>query len=214
MPSEIKHIIYDLDGVLIDGNKAILESFNKVLEVAGIDYQLEKIRGMIGVSLEDILRLLLPEHEHTKLPYYRQVYIDHFRSSDFSIVLLPDVEETLQDMQTRGIKQSIATNKATVEAERILEQLGVSKYFDLILGFDSVGTPKPAPDIIQKCMMDLGTSVDETLFIDDSVSGLTAGIKAGVVTVGITTGTHDHDELSAISPHYIIQNPRELISLI
>jgi phosphoglycolate phosphatase-like HAD superfamily hydrolase len=53
----------------------------------------------------------------------------------------------------------------------------------------------------------------EAVFIEDTTIGLEAGVRAGVHTVGVTTGTHDRERLSTLHPDYIIDSLIELMQL-
>jgi HAD superfamily hydrolase (TIGR01509 family) len=128
--------------------------------------------------------------------------------------LLPDVEETLRRLKERGYMQSVATNKTSSEAKRILELLGVDDVFDFVVGFLDVANAKPAPDMILYTLDRLGVEKGHAVFVDDTAFGLKAGVEAGVNTVGITTGMHSREQLMMVNPDYIVDSMHELKRLI
>ncbi|MCW4013107.1 MAG: HAD family hydrolase [Candidatus Bathyarchaeota archaeon] len=201
----IKLVIYDLDGVLIDSNKAILESFRRTFEEIGEPFQPEMILSRIGHGLYQIFMDILPETYDDRLEELRQTYIKHFQSLDIKYTkLLDEVPETLGEIKKLGYMQALATNKTVTEAERILGELGVSEYFDLMAGFMTVSRAKPEPDMILYLLDNLEVEPDEAVFIDDTNVGLTAGIRAGVHTVGITTGNNTLEQIQSVNPDTII----------
>ncbi len=132
MLTGIRLIIYDLDGVLIDSSDAICLSFNAALEDAGeAPCSDEKIRGMIGVPLDEMYRRVLPPERWGLVEgcfeRYREVFmevsLDHVR-------ILDGVEATLSHFEEEGLQQCLATNKSAPEAEKILAHLGIDGYFD------------------------------------------------------------------------------------
>lgn len=211
MFENIQLIIYDLDGVLIDSNEAILKSFKLTLDEIGLKFDPNEIKKRLGWDLIYILREILPEEHKGKEWKLRERYIHHFQKLDIKhTFLLPGVKETLINLNLNGYRQSVATNKTGLEAERILIELGVRDQFDLIVGFMDVPNPKPAPDMINYTLNKLGTRKENTILIDDTTVGLTAGIRAGVKTIGITTGVHDRTTLRSVGPDYIIDDINQL----
>ena len=208
---DIKLVIYDLDGVLINSNMAILESFRRTMMEVSEEFKPDMILDRIGYGLYQIFIDTMPPEYQGRLEELRQLYIKHFQSLDMSyIVLLPEVTETLQTLKTRGYLQSVATNKTVTEAERILSELGVSDYFDLMAGFMTVDKPKPEPDMILYLLEKLGVEPFEAVLVDDTSVGLTAGIKAGVHTIGITTGNNTLEQIQSVNPDAIVHNMRDL----
>jgi HAD superfamily hydrolase (TIGR01509 family) len=211
----IRLIIYDLDGVLIDCNEAIVESFRRTFKEIDEPFNPDLILARIGVSLPQIFMDTLPERYYDRIEKLRQTYIRHFQSLDMShIRLLPEVKDTLAKVRDRGFMQSVATNKTVTEAERILSELDISDYFDLMTGFLSVEKPKPEPDMIFYLLEKLEVKPEETIFIDDTHVGLMAGIRAGVRTVGITTGNNTLEQIIAVKPETIIHRLSDLVELI
>ena len=207
----IRLVIYDLDGVLIDSNRAILESFRRTMEEVGGPFKPDMILDRIGHSLYQIFRDTMPPEYHSRVEELRQIYIRHFQSLDISyITLLPEVHETLSELSNKGFMQSVATNKTVSEAERILSELGVGDHFDLIAGFMTVAKPKPEPDMIHYTLETLRVEPGEAVFVDDTDVGLTAGIRAGVYTVGITTGNNTVEQIQSVNPTTVIHRMSRL----
>ena len=197
-------VIYDLDGVLIDGTKAILRAFRLTLREIGVDSDDDEIRSLIGMSFVDVLERVLPEERRGEVWRLRDRYIHHFQTGGELVKLLPGVEETLRGIHGMGRMQSVATNKTSSEARRILRNLGVYDAFDLVVGFLDVPNAKPAPDMILYTLERLGVEKRHAVFVDDTAFGLKAGVEAGVNTVGITTGIHTREQLMQVRPDYVV----------
>jgi phosphoglycolate phosphatase-like HAD superfamily hydrolase len=110
--------------------------------------------------------------------------------------------------------QSVATNKTSSEAKRILRTLGVEPLFDLVVGFMDVPNAKPAPDMIHYTLERLGVEKEHAVFVDDTAFGLKAGVEAGVNTVGILTGYHTREQLMKVQPDNIVDDMQELKRLL
>ncbi len=212
---DIQLVIYDLDGVLIDSNKAIIESFQMLHDELGLPFNPDDVLCRIGHSLHQIFLDILPEEHHSKLEELRLIYIKNFQGLDIKYTrLLDEVEETLYEVKTRGFIQSVATNKTHYEAKRILNTLGVAQNFELIVGYETVPRAKPEPDMILYTLDKLGIAPENAVFVDDTNVGLTAGIRAGVNTIGITTGNNTLEQIQEVNPTAIIHKLSRLSEII
>jgi 2-phosphoglycolate phosphatase len=212
---DVELIIYDLDGVLIDSTEAIVEAFEHTLKEIGVEYEEDKLMPLMGHGLIHILEEVLPEEHRGKEWELRERYIHHFQKSDTMLTrLLPDVEETLRRLKERGYMQSVATNKTSSEAKRILRILGIQDVFDLVVGFLDVPNAKPAPDMILYTLERLGVDREHAVFVDDTAFGLKAGVDAGVKTVGILTGYHSREQLMEVQPDMIVDSMNEIKKLL
>jgi len=190
---DIQLVIYDLDGVLIDSNKGIVESFRLLHEEIGEPFNPDDVLSRIGVGLLEIFREILPEKHHDNLAELRLSYIRNFKELGIEYIrLLPDVAETLAEMNTRGFRQSVATNKTDYEAVRIL----------------------PEPDMILYTLDKFAIKPENAVFVDDTKIGLTAGIRAGVKTIGITTGNNTLEQIQEVNPTTIIHRFSDLPRII
>jgi HAD superfamily hydrolase (TIGR01509 family) len=216
MLNNIQLIIYDLDGVLVDTSDAICISFNTALEDAGEkSCSDEEIRAMIGVPLDEMYRRVLPQERWGLVEKcflrYREVFMDisveHAR-------ILEGVEETLSHFEEEGLQQCLATNKSAQEAEKILVHLGIDGFFDLIVGYDDVSSPKPSPEMILLALDAFGVEPYKAVLIEDSPTGLSAGKGAGVFIVAVTTGFHDARVLANSKPDYIIDKIKSLKEIV
>ncbi len=216
MLTGIRLIIYDLDRVLVDTSDAICISFNAALEDAGEPpCNDEEIRSMIGVPLDEMYRRVLPRDRWGLVEgcfeRYREVFmevaLEHVR-------ILDGVEATLSHFADEGLQQTLATNKSTPEAEKILAHLGIDGYFDLMIGYDDVSSPKPSPEMVLLALEAMGVKPQEAVLVEDSPTGLAAGKGAGVFTVALTTGFYDAGVLAASKPDYIIDEIKGLREIV
>lgn len=211
----IQLVIYDLDGVLIDSNRAIIQSFQMLYDELGLQFNPDDVLCRIGHSLYQIFLDIMPEEYHSRLEELRRIYIRNFQGLDIKYTrILDEVEVTLDEVKALGFMQSVATNKTDYEAERILKALGVVQNFDLITGYGTVPRAKPEPDMILYTLDKLGVAPERAVFVDDTNVGLTAGIRAGVNTVGITTGNNTLKQIQEVNPTTIIHRFSDISRII
>jgi len=212
----VELIIYDLDGVVIDSTKAICTAFNQAIEDVGERSRPEEeIRGMIGVALEEMFRRVLPEEKHDRIGCCFDRYLAIFSEvSPIHTRILDGVEETLRYFEAKGVKQTLATNKSSAEAERILGDLGIRHLFDLVLGLNDIDAPKPSPEMILLTLERMDVEPGKAVLVEDSPTGLAAGKASGVHTVAVTTGTHAEDVLIPWEPEYTLECIRGLMEVV
>jgi HAD superfamily hydrolase (TIGR01509 family) len=101
------------------------------------------------------------------------------------------VQELLALLERHGVPCAVGTNAGAVHTARRLETLGLSDYFNRrVYSFDHQTRPKPAPDIYLKAMAALPRRPEQCFIIDDSATGVRAGVAAGATVIGFTGGAH------------------------
>lgn len=102
---------------------------------------------------------------------------------DYSHVkVYPDVEPTLSGLKKEGIRIGLVSNGFKKDLNRVLSELGLEKWFDIIVCIDSCNCAKPNKEIFLYTLQKLGIKPDETIFVGDSVmqdyqGALGVGIK-------------------------------------
>jgi len=184
-------IVFDLDGTLIDSAPDICAAVNKMLAGQNIaPLSLARVRSFIGNGIpklvERVMReaaILYSEEKHAALTKeFSQYYFAH---PAVMTKPYPNVRKTLDILQAEGFKLGICTNKAHGVTLRVLEQLGLEKYFTSVIGGDSLVVNKPDPAMLDAAISQLGGS--EALFVGDSeVDAMTA--QAAKVAFILFTG--------------------------
>jgi len=212
----VRLVIYDLDGTLIDSREAIYATFNRVLvELEETERPRSFIEPMIGLPLVEMFRRALPARKHRRVQWCWDRYVEIYDDlAPMTTVILHGVPDTLSALKSRGLIQSVATSKRSDVARRLLDRLGLLSNFELVLGINDVPKPKPSPDIVELTLNTLGVEARDAVLVEDTVIGLEAGKKAGVHTVGVTTGTDDRKRLTELKPDAVIDDMRELAELV
>ena len=204
--------MFDLDGTLVDTAQDITNALNFAIEPNDIKIlTVEDTIKLIGEGISRLVeKILSVENMHLKseimnrfLEYYSEHLIEHSKE-------YPHVKETLENLTT--IKKAVISNKREDLSKRLLEELGLSEYFDLIIGSDTTGERKPSPVPVLYVINKLGLSGDESIIVGDSNYDIEAGKKAGVKTVAVTYGYRPRESLREAD--YIIDDIRELIPLL
>ncbi len=115
----------------------------------------------------------------------------------------------------------IGSNSPKERIVRGLKKAGIDNYFneEVIISFDLVERPKPEPDVYQKIMDVANLEKDETIIIEDSVTGIQAGVAAGIKVIGLTAGGHWYEgrsnkELFDAGAYDVVKNYQDMLLLI
>ena len=205
--------MYDLDGTLVDTRRDIAEAANHMRSRMGLPPMPEKeICGYVGLGLQSLVEGCLGTADPAKAEegtrVYRAYYSEHLLDHT---VLYPGAREVLEHFRPR--RQAVITNKPDPYSRRILEALGVDGYFFEIVAGNSGYPKKPDPESLLALMRGEGAAASGTLFVGDSPVDVETGAKAGVLTVAVSQGFTERDELERSGPDHLIEGFQELLDL-
>lgn len=207
---KIKLIIFDLDGTLVDSSVDITNALNYAIEPYNLEkLTVEKTISLVGEGLTRLVEKLLGEDSSEMLPEVLDRFINYYSEhlTDFTLPY-PGVRETLEDLG--DYRKVVISNKKELLSRRLLDELKLSGYFDIILGSDSVEEKKPSPKPLYQVMKTLSFLPGETIIIGDSNYDIEAGKAAGVTTIAVSYGFRDVTFLKEAD--FIIDNINELRS--
>lgn len=205
-------LFFDLDGTITDSAPGIKESVKYALSFFGIDEQdEEKLNLFIGPPLFDAFSLyynMNKEDADTAVAKYRENYKQNKAMLKYKVY--DGVEEMLKTLKEKGYKIFLATAKPMEFAKIILEDAGLSKYFDEISGasFDASKRSKSAviKDLIERNNFDK----EKILMIGDRENDVTGAKNNGIDVLGVTYGYGDKKELNDAGCFEIVSSPFEV----
>lgn len=182
--SEIKAIIFDMDGVLIDAKDWHYDALNRALNLFG--YSISRYDHLVTfdglptrVKLEMLSReKALPRGLHKLINELKQKYtmeIVHQRCKPFF-----SHEYALSKLKSRGIILGLASNSIRNTVETMMDYAMLSSYFHFMLSNEDVTRGKPDPEIYNKAVKLAGVSPNECLVVEDNDNGIMAARAAGV----------------------------------
>lgn len=185
-----KAFIFDLDGVIVDTARYHFIAWQKIADELGVEFTPEHNERLKGVSrirsLEIILELGgIQAREEDKQRWLEQKNADYLRYIDAmdASEILPGVLETLRFLKDK--EQGIALGSASKNARPILEKVGLTSFFDVIIDGNDVTNAKPDPEVFVQAAKGLGIAAEHAIVFEDSVAGIQAANIAGMVSIGI-----------------------------
>ena len=184
--TELKAIIFDLDGVIINSFDAWLHVFNKTRR----HFKLKELtkeefrRKAWGKILDTELKKNFPDKNIKEI---KDQYKALIAKSIDKIKLLPGSKDVLLEIKKKNIRIGLVTNNFRKPVKKILELHKIGKYFDAIVAEEDVEMPKPYPDGILKACKKLNVQPDEIIYVGDRENDYKAGKAAGAFVVGLNT---------------------------
>lgn len=183
---EIKGVIFDMDGVLLDSEKYYIRFWSEAGKACGYPfeekhalairslarpYAIEKLKGFFG-----------KDFDYDKVRNKRIELMDDYVNKN-GIQLKPYAEYILKYLRDKGYKIALATATPPERAKRYLNIVGLYGYFDEIVTASMVKRGKPEPDIYKLAALKLNLEPEKCIAVEDSPNGALSAADAGCVTI-------------------------------
>lgn len=207
-------VLFDLDGTLVDSYTALAEAVNHARRTHGLhELSAVRIRDFVGDGVE---RLLQRAFERADIP---ASVIDAFETRYGEVCcaeskVLADVDATLATLHELGVAMAVCTNKPTVFSKKILDFLGLSRYFAAIVGPDLAGARKPDARHLAVTLQSVACAPDEALFVGDMPIDVRAARNSGLDVAVVPTGSSTREQLAASQPDHFLETFADLLKIV
>jgi HAD superfamily hydrolase (TIGR01509 family) len=204
--------IFDMDGVLIDSGAHHRHAWRMLLDEMGAEpADPEHWRLTIGRPSEEAIPLLLgrrvSDAEARRLARRKRDFYQARAQKGLDPVL--GVREFLESLEELGVPCAVGTSASRWDAERLLDDLGLLRFFDVMVTADDVMLGKPDPEVWVQVARRLRVPVARCVVFEDAPVGIQAARAAGMRAIGVTTA-HRDDELIAAGASLTIPDFRGL----
>ena len=215
---EIKLVIFDLDGTLLDTIEDLAAATNYALEQESFStHQVEAYRGFVGNGIKVLFEKALgPDNASEENVLKIQAHFKRYYSENGQSKTKPyeGVIAMLCDLVESGVKVAIASNKYQEGVDSLVDVFFRDIPFVVALGQREGVAKKPDPAIIYEILEKTEVSKDECLYVGDMDIDMNTAQAAGVKAVAVSWGFMDSRILETFSPYALIDKPKELIDLI
>ena len=207
--SRFGHLIFDLDGTLVDSRADLAAATNSML--TGLDrppLPVATVEKMIGLGARALIeRALGPGQQHLTERGY-DLFMDHYNAHLLDHTRpYPGIAALLDVVHRRGLHLSVLTNKPERPAKAVLSGLGLAPSFAAVVGGDTLPQRKPDPIGVHALQRMTGCRLNETLLIGDSAVDVQTGRAAGVATCGVEWG---FGRPASAEPPYLAESVADL----
>lgn len=212
-------VMFDLDGTLMDSVPDLAAAVDKMLMLLGREPAgIERVRDWVGNGSRVLVRRALAgqlDHDGVAdeladeaLALFMQAYSGGHELT----TVYPGVRDCLDWLREREVKLAIITNKPAQFIEPLLEEKGLTGYFDWLVGGDTLPQQKPDPAALFWVMDKAGVAPGESLFVGDSRNDVRAAKAATVRCVALTYGYNHGEPIADEQPALVLDDLRELVA--
>lgn len=202
MLTNIKAVIFDMDGVIIDSEplwrKAMIQSFVEI----GIPFTDDHCRITTGLRFKEVAEFWFKKH------HIKQTTVNEFdilvinRLCDLIVKegkAMKGVNEILLFLKDNGYKIGIGTSSNTKLMNTVVDVLNIRHYFDALSSAEFLEHGKPHPHVFLNCAETLAIKPNACLVIEDSINGIIAGKAAQMKVVAIPEEINKNNSKFAIA---------------
>lgn len=198
-----KHIVFDIDGTLIDTEKALLKSLQEtIFKITRKEIEVNELKFALGIPGEVTLKRLGIKDVATANKTWNVCLEKH----SHEIAIFDGIEPILKKLQ-KDYKLGIITSKNRKEYAADFLPFNLSGYFDTVICVEDSAHPKPSPDPILEYLKKTETKPTDILYIGDSIydyqCASNAGVEFGLALWGCNSKKH-------IYADYFFKTPKDI----
>ena len=193
----VKALLCDIDGTLVQSNWLHAEAWKTALAAMGVEVELEAVRRQIGKGGDELIPVFVPwwkrDAVEEPLKLYRKFVFQHGLRQ--KVEPIPGVRALLQHARAVGITIALATSSHKEDLEVLKGIAHIDDLVDEQVCADDTERAKPHPDIFSAALSKLGLKPAECIALGDTPYDAESAGKAGIRTIGVTTGGWSKQEL-------------------
>lgn len=216
---KFEYLFSDCDGVIIDSEIIAARVMVKFITSFGVPITLDEyLTNYAGQTFSGIMTKLAEEYKFdlpdNYVTHITNQYKEAAKKEEKAIVGTKEAYEAI------SLPKAIISNSFKEQINHAVDFTGLRGEFGdrVYSGVESVDNPKPAPDVYLLAAEELGVAPSKVIVIEDSVSGVKAGLAAGMYVIGFTGASHlkeDHKHtLKALGVKEVIQDMSDLPALV
>ena len=185
----LNSVIFDMDGVVVDGMPYHIESWKKALLTVGIsvtDLEIYLMEGMTGEeTIQELTskknKFLSDESIRNVLKLKRKIFKDIF-----TVKLMKGSKELLLELQRLNYRLALVTGTRLEVVNKVL-QMGLEGVFEIIITGEMVNNGKPDPEPYLKAVNELNVDKESCLVVENAPAGITSAKSAGLTCFAVQT---------------------------
>lgn len=214
---EIKAVLFDMDGLMVDTESLSTEAFINSAKAQGYNMNKEETLKVLGFTKANIYQFWINYFQGTNVDG-KKLVDDHYEYIENVLYTvgpekMPYVEELLKYLRENNYKIAVASSSDTADIKNNLEKTKLEKYIDEIASGAEVENGKPAPDVFLLAAERLDVDPKDCLILEDSKAGIKAG-KASGAMVFMVPDMYTVDKECEDTADRILTNLGEVIEIL
>lgn len=214
---DIKAVLFDMDGLMVDTESLATEAFIHSAKKQGYDMTKEETLLVLGFTTKSIYEFWENYFKNSDVSG-KQLVDDHYKYIENILFTIgprkmPYIEELLKYLKESNYKVAVASSSNMDHIINNMEKTGLKKYIDEFASGAEVENGKPAPDVFLLAAERLGVKPEECLVLEDSKAGVLAGSSAGAKVI-MVPDMFKPDEECKERTYRIVGNLGEVISIL
>ncbi len=213
--SEIKAILFDMDGVLVDSETPLMKcAIDHLKAKYNIDVKFEDFADFVGKGEDAAIGGVVRKNGGTYLPQMKdECYEIYIQLAETIVEAAPGMAELLPKLKEK-CKLAIASSADRRKVDVNIRVLGVEEsVFDAVITGSDITNKKPDPEIYIKAAKAVGVNPENCLVVEDAVAGIESGKAAGCKVVGVV-GSFDAETLKNAGADCIVETTKDIEKLI
>lgn len=208
------HLLFDLDGTLVDSFPGISRSINQTLAAVGREpVPVEELRQFVGKRLAVIFSTLLGADDEALVDRAVDIYRPLF--DEVGILdsrVFPGIPEALATLRDAGHSLQVVTVRSLGSARLVVRHFGLDRFFDAVHGPDRGQRSGDKADLVRAALDLAGADPRDTIMIGDRADDVRAARAHGVHAVAVRWGYGAHDELRDAAPDYFVETIDDFVA--
>ena len=213
----IKAVLFDMDGLMVDTESLATEAFIHSAKKQGYDMTKEETLLVLGFTTKSIYEFWENYFKNSDVSG-KQLVDDHYKYIENILFTtgprkMPYIEELLKYLKESNYKVAVASSSNMDHIINNMEKTGLKKYIDEFASGAEVENGKPAPDVFLLAAERLGVEPKKCLVLEDSKAGVIAGSSAGAKVIMVPDMFKPDDECKE-KAYKIVNNLGEVINML
>lgn len=196
----LKAVLFDMDGVIVDTEPLHRKSYFRMFEDVGIDVSDSLYNSFTGQATLPICRTLCEHFELSEKPENlvatKRKHFKYLFENDNDLALLDGVLDLIKDYHSNDLTLILASSASMLNIDRIFERFDLNQYFKAKISGADLKASKPHPEIFIKAAQLAEKPKATCMVIEDSTNGIAAAKAAGIYCVGFKSPNSTNQDYS------------------
>lgn len=213
---QITTVVFDMDGTVLNTLEDLAGSMNYSLKAVGMpERTVDEFRRFVGNGAREALRKALPEGTSTDIldemfTIFKEHYDEHCldKTGPYEGIL-----DLMKELKKRGYRMAIVSNKID-SAVKELNKRFFGDLIDVAIGEQPGVNRKPAPDMVETALKELGSTKEESVYVGDSEVDYLTAKNSGLPCISVLWGFRDKEYLIEQGAYCFADAPADIVDMI